>query len=126
MVGIAKKLGGPVAGVGCLLFFAVFWSAITLTFDFLVVKASIQQIHALGYPTAIGTITSSEVEGNDDGDGTTYRPVIKYFYVVGDQRYEGDRYRYGQMGTGDRSAHRIVESFPVGRQCGRVSRRQRI
>ena len=116
MAGIAKNLGGQVAGVGCLLFFVVFWSAITLTFDFLIAKASIHQIHALGYSTAIGTITSSEVEANDDGDGTTYRPVIKYFYVAGDQRYEGDRYRYGQMGTGDRSAHRIVESYPVGRQ----------
>jgi hypothetical protein len=35
---------------------------------------------------------------------------------VNNKRYQGDRYRYGQMGTGDRSAHRIVASYPAGRQ----------
>lgn len=111
----SKSLGGQVAG-GCLLFFALFWSAFTLAFDAFIVWASIQQIQALNYPTVTGTITSSEVESSSDGDGTTYRPLIKYSYVVNDKRYEGNRYRYGQMGTGDRSAYRIVALFPVGKQ----------
>ncbi|MHB9082115.1 MAG: DUF3592 domain-containing protein [Pirellulaceae bacterium] len=116
MVGSAKRLGGQVTGVGCVLFIAVFWSGFTLAFDFFIARAIFQQIQALTYSTATGTITSSEVEANDDGEGTTYRPIIKYTYVVDDKRYEGDRYRYGQVGTGDRSAHRIVASYPVGMQ----------
>jgi hypothetical protein len=111
-----KGMGGSVAGIGCLLFFAIFWSGLTLAFDFILVKAIFQQIQALNYSTAIGTITSSEVEANSDGEGTTYRPIIKYTYVVNNKRYEGDRYRYGQMGSGDHSAHRIVASYPVGKK----------
>lgn len=111
-----KSMGGSVAGTVFLLFFTVFWSGITLAFDFFIVKAIFQQIQALNYSTAIGTITSSEVETNSDGEGTTYRPSIKYTYVVNNKRYEEDRYRYGQMSSGDHSAHRIVASYPVGRQ----------
>jgi hypothetical protein len=114
MVGSTKRPGGQ--GVGCLLFFAILWSAFTLVFDYVIARAICQQIQALTYSTAIGTITSSEVEANDDGEGTTYRPDIKYTYEVGNQRYEGDRYRYGQINTGDYFAHQIVASFPVGSQ----------
>jgi hypothetical protein len=110
------SMGGRVAGIGFLLFFAVFWSGITLAFDFFLVKAIFQQIQALSYSTATATITSSEVETDNDGEGTTYRPIIKYAYVVNNKRYEGNRYRYGQMGSGDRSAHRIVASYSAGRQ----------
>ena len=114
MVESTKRLGGQ--GVGCLLFFAFLWSAFTLVFDYAIARAICQQIQALTYSTAIGTITSSEVEANDDGEGTTYRPCIKYSYVVNDQRYDGDRYRYGQINTGDYFAHQIAASFPVGSQ----------
>lgn len=114
MIGSTKKPGGQ--GVSVPLFFAVFWTGGTLLFDFFIAWAIFQQVQALTYSTATGTITSSEVDADDSGEGTTYRPSIKYTYVVNDQRYEGDRYRYGQVGTGDRSAHRIVASFPVGSQ----------
>lgn len=111
-----KRPGGQAKRVGRLLFVAVFWTSITLVFDFFIAGAIFQQVRALTYSTATGTITFSDVESNDSSEGTTYRPNIKYTYVVNDQRYEGDRYRYGQVGTGDRSAHRIVASFPVGSQ----------
>lgn len=114
MVESKKRPGGQ--GVGCLLFFAILWSAFTLVLDILIAWAICQQIQALTYSTAIGTITSSEVEANDDDEGTTYRPSIKYSYVVNDQRYDGDRYRYGQINTGDYFAHQIAASFPVGSQ----------
>jgi hypothetical protein len=114
MVGSTTRPGGQ--GVGCLLFFAILWSAFTLVFDFFMAQAIFQQIQALTYSTATGTITSSKVEADDSGEGTTYRPSIKYTYEVDNKRYEGDRYRYGQMDTGDHSAHQIVASFPVGSQ----------
>ncbi|MCA9094226.1 MAG: DUF3592 domain-containing protein, partial [Planctomycetaceae bacterium] len=111
-----SKLGGEIVGTGLFLFFIIFWSAITLGFDYFLIKASVQQIQALGHPTVNGTITSSEVEFDNDGEGTTYRPLIKYSYEVDRKQYEGNRYRYGQVGTSDHSAHRIVASHPVGKQ----------
>ncbi len=111
-----SRQGGEIVGTGLFLFFVIFWSAITLGFDYFLIKASVQQIQALGHPTVIGTITSSEVESNDDGGGTSYRPLIKYSYEVDRKQYEGNRYRYGQMGTSDNSAQRIVASHPVGKQ----------
>lgn len=115
MATTSKSLGGAMGG-GCLLVCALFWSAITLSFDSFIAWASLRQIQALSYPIVTGTITSSEVESSTDSDGTTYRPLIKYTYVVDDTRYDGNRYRYGQMGTNDRSAERIVALFPVGKQ----------
>jgi len=112
-----SRLRGEIVKIGLIFSFAIIWSAFTLNYDYRFMKVGIQQIQALGHPTVIGTITSSEVESNDDGDGTSYRPLIKYTYEVDRKQYEGDRYRYGQMGTNDNSAHRIVASYPVGKQA---------
>lgn len=113
---MAKKWGEQVAGIGCLLFCTVFWSGLTLTLDNMMGKATFQQVRALSHPTATGTIIFSEVEVSHDGDGVTYRPSIRYTYSVDGKQFAGNRYRYGQMGTNDRSAHRIVASYPVGMQ----------
>jgi len=105
-----SKLGGT----GCLLFFALFWSGLTLAFDIFIGRSAFQQIQALGYSTAAGSVTHSEVETVDGDDGPTYRPNIKYKYSVVGKEHLGDRYRYGQWSSGGRSAHRIVASHPVG------------
>lgn len=107
---------GKLGGVGCLSFFALFWSAMTLGFDGLLARDAFRQIRALGYATAAGAVTHSDVETVDGEDGPTYRPNVKYRYSVAGKEYQGDRYRYGQWSTGGRSAHRTVASHPVGAQ----------
>lgn len=106
------KLGGA----GCLSFFALFWSAMTLGFDGLLARDAFRQLRALGYATTAGSVTHSKVETVDGDDGPTYRPNIKYKYTVAGKEYQGDRYRYGQWSSGGRSAHRIVASHPVAAQ----------
>lgn len=113
---MAMRGGGEAAGIGCLAVFALFWSGLTLAFDGFITKAAFQQIQALHYPTVRGTITSSKVEASEDSDGTTYRPAIQYTYSVGGKQYQGDRYRYGQMGSGDHSAQEIVARHRAGMQ----------
>lgn len=110
--GLPSSCGGVLFAVA----FVGFWSAITLAFDVMLVYAAYRQLAATRYPSTIGAVSHSEVKEHSDGDGSTYRPEIKYLYRVGEREYTGDRYRYGQMASGDRHAHRVVNAHPVGRE----------
>jgi hypothetical protein len=101
-----------------LLLLAVPSSGLTLLFDMFIASAMVRQIRALGYATALGTITHSSVV-TDDGDeeGGSYRFDIRYDYRVDDSQYYGTRYRYGADANFDRGGHhRILASYPVGSQ----------
>ncbi len=102
------------AGGGFLLLFTLFWSIGVLGFDFVIGRSVVRQIYAVGYPTATGTITQSEVETIRGRRSRTYRPTIKYKYTVEGQEYVGERYRYGQFSSAKKWAERIVASHPVG------------
>ncbi len=109
--------GQKVAGWGCLLFFALFWSSITLMFDVIWGWNVIRQVRALDYPTAVGTVTKSEVESHRGSKGgRTYSPKISYTYRVDGKNYTGDRYRYGDYSSSGGSAQGIVNEHPVGRK----------
>jgi hypothetical protein len=93
--GCGGKVVGAVFGG---LFGAVWvlgWSAVTLTFDVIWVKAVVGQLRAESYPTASGRILSSRVRESNDSEGSSYSANIRYAYDVGGRRYECDRYRYG-------------------------------
>jgi hypothetical protein len=102
---------------GCfLLFFGIFWSAITLSFDGFLGWSAYCQIRALRYATTTGIVTHSTVEIGDSDGVSTYKPNIKFNYSVAGQEYSGDRYRYGQCASNDRSASQIVAEHPIGKQ----------
>ncbi|MCR4413558.1 MAG: DUF3592 domain-containing protein, partial [Thermoguttaceae bacterium] len=107
-----SKLGGA----GCLCVFALFWSGMTLGFDVLIAQNAFRQIQALGHSKVMGSVTHSEVETVFDDEGPTYRPKIRYKYLVGGKEYLGDRYRYDRWSSGGDWAHRIVAANPVGSQ----------
>lgn len=116
MVSSTAKQGVQITGFGFLLLFTIFWSGFTLVFDYFIAKSTIHQIQALGHATTIGTITSSEVRSENNGEGASHRPLIKYAYTVDNKPYEGNRYRYNQAGSNDRYARDIVAAYPVGKQ----------
>ena len=97
-----------------LLLFCVPWSAITLMFDFSMGKVAFQQIYALTYPTTLGSVTRSEVAVENDGDGPSYAPKIAHTYSVAGKKYEGSRYRYGQIAGRSDAVRGMVASLPVG------------
>ncbi len=103
-------------GIGCLFFVTLFWSAITLLFDVLVAWFAFQQIQALRYATAAGTIMDRTVVTEDGDEGPTYRPVIRYKYTVAGKEYQGGRYRYGQWSSSGGAADRLVARYPAGSQ----------
>ena len=104
------------ASMGCLVFFALFWSGLVLTFDGVIGLAAIRQIQAMSFATAPGHVTQSSLESHRGSKGRqTYSPKITYAYQVSGKDYQNDRYRYGQFSSNDGNARRIVDAFPVGR-----------
>lgn len=97
-----------------MLFFGLFWSAITLTFDVFIGYAIVQQTRASGYVPVPATITESRVTESRDSDGVTYKFHARYTYVVNGQTYESDRVRYASMSTNDLRAQGLPTKFPLG------------
>jgi hypothetical protein len=102
-------------GSKAFLFFALFWSAMTLLFDGFVVVPAVRQVMALRFPSTEGVILSGEVTHHDDSDGTTYGVAIHYSYSVGNCAYEGHRYRYDKSTSSDSAwANAAVAERPPG------------
>lgn len=100
-----------------LVFFALFWSSITLVFDVMWTRALIGQARSLGFRAVPGRIISSEVTSHTD-EGTTYGAAIRYTYRVGDHDYTSDRVRFGQMKTSDGQwARAAVAAFRADAAC---------
>lgn len=103
----------PVGGM--LVFFALFWSAITLTFDGLIGYTAVRQLIAQGHTVTEGTILSSSVATSEDSDGTTYRPEVSFRYTVGERDLVGTRLSYDQsFASGGEWAHKTVAGFAPG------------
>jgi hypothetical protein len=99
-----------------LLFFELFWSAITLVFDGFLAWSVVRQIEATWYPQTKGVVTASSLTVHHD-DGTTYGVDVRYDYRVDGIAYHGDLYRYGYMNTSAREPHEaIVHANPVGKE----------
>jgi hypothetical protein len=113
--GPVSKRPPNAAELGCLLFFALVFSCVTLAFDVQVARSAFYQVRALGYPTATGVVTQSEVEEvREPHHPFTFRPKIRYGYTVAGKEYTRDRYRYSRWSSSAHWARRVVASHPVG------------
>lgn len=102
-------------GGGILIFFGLFWSAMTLMFDGFTIGPAVRQVLAQRFVTTQGTVLSSEVTHHDNDDGTTHGVRIKYSYTVAGREYTGDRFRYDKSSSSDSAwARRAVKEHPVG------------
>jgi hypothetical protein len=103
-------------GAAFLIFFALFWTAIVSVFDGFLIIGAVRQTRAETYPTVKGEITRSVVSTHRDSEGdTTYGADLEFTYFVDGVTYTGDRYRYGEMSSSDRSlAAGVVGAHPVG------------
>ena len=98
-----------------LLFFGIFWSAMTLLFDCFMFVPALRQVNALRFGSTEGTILSSEVIHQEDTDGDTHGVAMRYTYTVAGREYEGDRYRYDTSTSSDSGwAYRAVAARPPG------------
>ena len=104
-------------GSGCGWLFAVvfvgFWSLLTLTFDGFAGYAIVQQLRTFSFVEEQGIVLESRVVTNHDSDGDTYRPFVRYEYVIGDERFESEVVRYAQSSSSDSFAKDFVRAHPV-------------
>jgi hypothetical protein len=77
-------------------------------------------IHQLYFATASlswlscdGTVQHAETK-QVGRRGSSYRPLIRYNYIVDGNRYVGDRYQYGGFGLSWQTANKIVAEYPGG------------
>jgi len=96
--------------------FAVVVSAGIGTADYFFLRSAVQQIGARGYPITWGQVVESEVTTTTDSDGApSHRPRIRFTYEVNGQSFEGDRWRYGNLGLSDPAfAKQVVARFAPG------------
>src|SRR5262245_53673144 len=81
----------------------LFWSAISLAPDTVIVLSIKRQAHAAAAFAAVpGTVTSSSVkQGAGSHGGSVYQAELQYTYTVAGVVYTGDRYFYGYSATSD-------------------------
>jgi hypothetical protein len=100
---------------GCFVaLFLLIWVPVTLVFDLIVVAGLVGQCGAWRYAATTGRITTSQVKTTSDGDGDSHTLDVRYEYAVNGQKYVGDRYRYGMIGTNDRTWKRVQKTLTVG------------
>lgn len=98
-----------------IVFFGLFWSAITLLFDGLLGYGLVNQLRSQGFSQVTGYITHSEITTHDSDDGVTHGVDIRYHYEVNGSAFEGNRFRYGEGTSSDSGwAHRAVNKYHEG------------
>lgn len=103
------------AGTGFLIFFGLFWWAITGTFDVIIFSGLYRQAQTLWYKEAPAEIVRSQLRTNSDSEGTTYAVDIEYNYVVGDHIYTSKRYSFNDLNSSDsRGTRAAVRSHQAG------------
>ncbi len=100
---------------GCfLLFFGLFWSGITLGFDWFIGRTVYQRLHAESFATTTGTVTHSEViRSRGSKGGTNYQPKIHFAYTVLGREFTSECFHHGDMSGGDAKwAEQVTKDFP--------------
>lgn len=101
-------------GAAVLIFFALFWSAITSVFLGFLAYRAVRQTQALGYASTPGTITKIDVVQHRGNRTKSNELKLEYRYEVGGKQYTNDRYRYGMANTSDNWAERYKRDHPPG------------
>lgn len=98
-----------------LIFFALFWSAITLLFDVVMVRDGVARLLSLRFQSVPCVILVSKVTEHQDDEGSSYQAEIRFAYTVDGHEFEGEKvYAGSRSGTGSRRANRLIELYPAG------------
>jgi hypothetical protein len=94
----------------------LFWCGITGVFVGFIANSCAKSIYAQRhFLPAEGIVLLSKLESESGSKSTSYRPLIKYGYRVGDRDYVSDQYFYGMAGSSDSSyAKAAVQANPKG------------
>jgi hypothetical protein len=103
---------------GCSTLFIVvwigLWSAGTVFFDYKCVTDLLKQYRTTQFLPAKGRILDSRVDVSSDSDGSSYKPVVHYEYVVDDIVYQSHDLRLGATTSNQATATAWTSRFPTG------------
>ncbi|QOJ00334.1 MAG: DUF3592 domain-containing protein [Phycisphaeraceae bacterium] len=101
-----------------LLFFTVFWCALTLAFDVIMIVQLRRQLDAdARFLPVDAVVATSRVESSTGSKGgTTYRPEITFAYTVNGVDHVGTTVSLSEWGSNDSRAHDLVKSHPPGKR----------
>ena len=85
------KSSSGCGGTAVMIFFALFWSAITSVFLGFLAYRVVRQTQALGYASAPGTITKIDVVEHRGNKSKSNELKVEYRYEVGGKKYTNDR-----------------------------------
>ena len=105
---------GSFAGAGCATCFWLFWTSIVGVFDVVLVYHGIQQARTYSFVPVEAVLEESRVEVNSDGEGTSYKPKVKYHYEVAGQQHTSENLRFLDMSFGNDVAQAMLPKTPVG------------
>lgn len=91
------------------------WSLFTLVADGFLAYSAFRQCWAYTYSSTQGTVVSTNIESNSDGEGgTTYTPQVQYAYTVNGRQLQADRVTYLLVSSSYKAAEDVVNRFPAG------------
>lgn len=98
--------------------FGVFWSVLTLAADGFLGHTMAMRLLAMGYSTAPGVVTHSELKSSqDEKGGTHYNAHLQFQFSLGERTYVSKDYQFGGGWTGgSKKARRLVKEHRVGKQ----------
>ena len=94
--------------------FLLIWVPVTLVFDLIIASGLVGQCGAWRYAATTGRITDSRVVTARGGDGDSHTLAVRYEYAVDGQKFFGDRYRYGMVGTNDSTWKQVQKTLTTG------------
>ena len=94
----------------------LFWCGITGVFVGFACHSILKHLEAQKRFVAVeGEVIASKVKTDTGDDSTTYKPLVKYRYVVAGREYTSMRYSYDSFSSSDSSwAYRVVKEHPPG------------
>lgn len=101
-------------GIGLAGLFALFWCGITFTFDALIVRDAARQLLAFSYAETAGMVESTAIDVDSDGEGTSYKPRVRFVYQADGNSYKGEHYRHGGFALGRKHAQAVIKRYPKG------------
>ena len=107
------------AGFGCVgmtLFGFAFFAAGVGMYWMMLVGPWLATDAASDWPATPCTIVSSRVKVKSDGDGTSYRPLVRFEYDVDGTRFESSKYDFSKTSRSKTTCHEIVNEFPAGKE----------
>lgn len=110
----SKKLPSTAFAIIALLF----TGGMVAVFDGMLIRQFLQERAARGgWSEVTATVLESRVLAESSGDGTSYKPLVRYAYEFEGMALEGDRYAFGaDMHFGSSFARSVVAAHPEGKR----------